>query len=152
MAVNPEYIRLNRYKRPEYHWIVEVPEKSVPKELPFAYDLSANPVSNGEVRDYKAINASITMILLSAKGEHIFRPWLGSVAQTTPFERFASATNISDFAAQIASDIESVERRIKVLDVKCSVSEDNHSITVSVPYMVLDNGKVGVYSNAFVAE
>ena len=42
MPVNNEYIRLNRYKRSEYHWIVEDPVKSTPIEKPFALDLSLN--------------------------------------------------------------------------------------------------------------
>lgn len=152
MGVNPEYIRLNRYKRPQRYWIEEAPEKSVPVDVPFAYDLSIRPISKGEVRDYEAINSSIAMILLSSRGEHPFRPILGSSAQMTPFELFSSPGGSSDFAAIIAGEIESIERRVKVLRVESSASEDNHSITVSIAYMVLDTGKIGIYQDAFSAE
>ena len=86
MRVNPEYIRLNRYKSNTVEWT----KKDIsPKNVDFALDLSFEPFSRGEVLNEAAINASITMIILSSHGEHIFRSWLGSYLQSAPFELFS---------------------------------------------------------------
>ena len=144
MAVNPEYIRLNRFKRSDYHWVVEAPEKSVPKTDPFAEDFSFNILSKGVVADYEAINASISMIVLSTAGDHIFRPWLASVAQTTPFEPFSKVR--ATFPDDLKSDIERLEKRIKIIDLNTAVSEDAHELELRIRYVVVAGGGVGEYS------
>lgn len=140
MAVNNEYIRLNRFKRDDRYWIQEVPEKSIPIKKNFAYDLSLNP-TKGEIVDYKAINASILMIILSNFGEHPFRPYLGSSAQNMPFESFQLNMNHDE----LAEEIEKIETRIKVLGINITADPDNHSIKLNIPYMVIDTGDVSEF-------
>ena len=140
MAVNNEYIRLNRFKREDRYWIQEVPEKSVPIRSNFAHDLSLNP-TKGEIVDYQAINASIMMIILSNYGEHPFRPRLGSSAQTMPFESFQLGVDYNELGAEI----ERIETRIKVLGVNVEANPDNHSIRLNIPYMVLDDGSISEF-------
>jgi len=140
MAVNNEYIRLNRFKREDRYWIQEVPEKSVPVKSNFAYDLSLNP-TKGEIVDYQAINASILMIILSNFGEHPFRPNLGSSAQNMPFESFQLNQNYDG----LAGEIERIETRIKVLDITVEADPDNHSLKLNIPYMVLNTGEVAEF-------
>ena len=139
MPVNNEYIRLNRYKRSEYHWIVEDPVKSTPIEKPFALDLSLNPAL-GESSNYKSISDSITMIILSSYGEHIFRPWLGSSLQTMTFENFG------EWSGDLASEIEKIETRVKVVNSSVLADPDNHTLRIDITYMVLDTGDIGEYS------
>lgn len=144
MAVNEEYVRLNHFKRSEYHWVVEAPEKSVVKEKPFAYDISPFVISKGEVIDYEAINSSITMIILSLRGDHIFRPWLGSSIQATPFELMKRAS--IDMKERLKEEVEKIEKRINVLNVSVEASEDSHVLEVNLKYIVIGSGTLGEYS------
>lgn len=145
MAVDQDYIRLNHFRRPSSYWGVVAPEKATPIEKPFAYDLSVNALSKGEVTDYKAINASITMIVLSVRGEHIFRPYIGSSIATSVFENYTPAKNQALLKA-LTEEIEAVETRIKVLDARAYVDPDNHTMTLNIPYMVLETGELAEYN------
>lgn len=142
MRVNPEYIRLNRYKSNTVEWT----KKDIsPKNVDFALDLSFEPFSRGEVLNEAAINASITMIILSSHGEHIFRSWLGSYLQSAPFELF-SAPASRDLGDQLKKDVEAIEKRIKIINSEVWADPDTHTLTVNLTYAILPTGTIGMYS------
>lgn len=150
MAVNPEYIRLNRYKYPREQWVFDSKkselESKVGVEPHFAYDLSHNVFTKGEVFDEKAINESITLLLLTMKGELIFRPNVGTSLPTVPFENMTTSIN-NEIVNTVLNEIESVEQRISFVRSECKVFvyPDENSIDMSLKYYILRTGEVGEY-------
>ena len=150
MAVNPEYIRLNRYKYPKEQWVFDTKkmelESRVAVKPHYAYDLSHNVESKGEVFDEKAINESITLLLLTMKGELIFRPNVGTSLPMVPFENMTSEHNNS-IIENVLNEIEAIEQRITFIrpDCRVNVYPDENSIDMILKYIILENGLVGKY-------
>ena len=150
MAVNPEYIRLNRYKYPRQQWVFDSKkrelESKVGVEPHFAYDISHNVMTKGDVFDEKAINESLTLLLLTMKGELIFRPDVGTSLPTVPFENMTS-TNNNAIIGTVLEEIEAIERRIAFIKSDCNVFiyPDENTIDLNLKYYILKTGEIGEY-------
>ena len=101
----------------------------------FAYDLSKNPLSEGEIFDYDVINQSIEMILSTIRGERLFLPQLGSVLPLVIFENI-NETNGDETLDLILQAIELWEDRI-ILDkenAELIIVSDMNTIDLIIPY------------------
>jgi phage baseplate assembly protein W len=117
----------------------------------FAYDLSKNIVTEGELHDYDAINQSIEIILSTDYGERVFLPNFGSILPSVLFENITqqSGENLLD---TIISDIETWEDRITIISEQCALDivEDENSISISIPYIVNEAGIVSSFEKVIL--
>jgi phage baseplate assembly protein W len=110
----------------------------------FAYDISKNPISVGEVWDKDAINQSIEMIINTIPGERIFNPSFGSPLQYRLFN-VATPDEGNLLLNEIAESIKRWEYRVTLIesDMRIIVNEDDHSVVLIIPYII---NKVGIGS------
>ena len=144
---NDEYLRYNIHKKSDdfkTHVVV------IPKH--FAYDISPEIYSKGEITDYKAINNSIMNILLTKRGEMVFEPNFGSSLMYYLFENYGDENYASNFLEKIIDEITAIETRIVMRKEMCSISisAKNHSIGLKLCYVMKNSGKVGVFEEGFV--
>lgn len=150
MSVSPEYIRLNRYKYPNEDWIFDEKksrlEKSSNDVKDYAVDISHNVLSVGEVTDEKAINESLTLLLLTMKGELIFRHHIGTSLPMVPFENINSAAG-NEIIDTVLDELQSIEKRIAFVKDRCrvNVDPDNNQLQLCLYYYIIESGQIGKY-------
>ena len=108
----------------------------------FAYDLSNNILSKGDVYDYDAINQSIENILMTSYGDKLFNPFFGSSLGGQLFEgmsdEFIENKSIID---NLINEINLWENRITFKKSECSFEADsnNNTIVLTLTYIVNKN-------------
>ena len=107
----------------------------------FAYDLSKDVLTKGEIYDVDVINQSIEMILTTKKGERVFNPFYGSVLPLVIFENITTR-NGDAVLDQVIKDIEEWEDRITIdpQRAKLSIKPDENSLRLTIPYTINKNG------------
>lgn len=113
----------------------------------WAYDLSKNVLSKGEIFDQDVINLSIEMILSTYFGERVFNPLFGSQLPYLIFENFSN-TKAEQLAEEILRTIELFEDRI-VIDRSNSIftfKDSSNTLEISIPYYVIKE-KIKSYFN-----
>jgi len=105
----------------------------------FAYDISNNVISKGEIFDVDVINQSIQNILSTTKGERIFFPDYGSILSLVVFEN-VTATNGEQLLDQLLDDVERWEDRITIIraDALVDIDSNNNSMILEIPYFIND--------------
>ncbi len=104
----------------------------------WAYDISKNVISKGEIFDDTVISQSIEMILSTYFGERIFNPLFGSQLPLLIFENF-SKSKAEQLADEILRTIEFFEDRI-VIDrpnSEFSFDSSNNTLEITIPYVVI---------------
>ncbi len=103
----------------------------------YAYDLSKNIVSTGEIWDDKVINQSIEMIISTMYGERVFNPMFGSPLNSFLFEGVSRKTAEAALNG-IVTAVKRWEKRISIIEdgLKMVVSKDGHSIVLKIPYII----------------
>jgi phage baseplate assembly protein W len=110
----------------------------------YAYDLSKNVVTDGDVLDTKVINQSIENILLTNFGERVFRLNFGSNLISTLFE--ASTTyNIQGLFSNVLRQIQANESRVTVQISNSSIFFDDidNTMYLTIVYSINSTGIVG---------
>ena len=103
----------------------------------WAYDISKNVISQGEIKDLDVINQSIELILTTLLGERFFNVSFGSDLQLKIFDNINKNSG-----EQIIDDvIEAIKRwedRIIILedDVKLIISSDSNYMILIIPYII----------------
>ena len=104
----------------------------------FAYDVSNDILSKGEVFDYDCINQSIENILTTSFGERLFNPYFGSSLGNQLFEGMNNNFLNSSFIKKLIDEIYLWEDRITFDENRCSftANPDDNSVILELTYMV----------------
>lgn len=142
MPLNEEYLRLNLYKNPN-GFLTDLQTES----SKWAYDLSYNIFSVGEVNDYDAINVSITNIILTNLGQLLFEPRVGSRVSASLFETISDASDGERILDDLITDIKINERRIDIdsSNAKLNIFLDKNSMEFEIPYTMKRSGLNSLY-------
>jgi phage baseplate assembly protein W len=103
----------------------------------WAYDLSKNAISEGELRDVDVINQSIELILTTSYGERSFNLNFGSGLPRKLFESM-SPSLAEDILNDAAAALKRWETRITVIESQMRVisSSDQNSVILVIPYFI----------------
>ena len=98
----------------------------------FAYDLSKNIISKGEIFDKDAINQSIENILSTLFGERVFRPFFGSRLPATLFE-IVTAEEAEKLLDDLIDSIAIFEDRIEIFSEEAEINlrPDQNTLDIS---------------------
>ncbi|MFW6377725.1 MAG: GPW/gp25 family protein [bacterium] len=104
----------------------------------FAYDLSKNIETRGEIWDTDVINQSIEMIIATYFGERIFNPNFGSKLLEYLFGNI-DKNNGEQLLDSIIESIKTFEDRVSILeaDARLILDHDNNSVILKIPYIIL---------------
>ena len=108
----------------------------------FAYDLSNDILSKGEVYDYDAINQSIENIIMTGLGERLFSPFFGSSIGNLLFEGMSNDLLESETMIDtLISEIGLWENRITFKRSECyfTPEPDNNKLILELTYIVKKN-------------
>ena len=113
----------------------------------FAYDMSKNSQTDGELLNEDAINVSIENILMTNRGERVFLPDFGSVIPLVIFETI-NQSNGEIILDDIIESIKRWETRITILEdrVKLDVRANENALLLSIPYKIDRNGLTGTFN------
>lgn len=105
----------------------------------WAYDISKNVLSKGEVWDVDAINQSIEMILGTNYYERPFNS-IGSDLGRFLFESISSQTG-EELLNSIINSIRQWEDRIIILDAEARmiIDSNNNTVYLTIPYIIKRN-------------
>lgn len=104
----------------------------------WAYDLSKNVITKGEIINEEVISQSIELILSTYFGERVFSPFFGSQLPNLIFENFSNE-KAERLANEVLDTIEFFEDRI-VIDRSNSVflfKDANNTLEITIPYVVI---------------
>jgi len=112
----------------------------------FAYDLSKNVITKGEIYDIDVINQSIENILSTIRGERIFLLPYGSELPVVIFENL-NDTNAELLLEKILDAIEVWEDRITVFreETRMNINYNTNSLTLELPYRLNQNNITGTF-------
>ncbi len=105
----------------------------------FAYDLSNDILSKGEIFDYDVINQSIENILSTSFGERLFNPYYGSSLANQLFEGMNNNfLNGSSIIKKLIDEISIWENRVTFILNECFFTPDpnNNSVSLQLSYVV----------------
>jgi len=108
----------------------------------FAYDLSNDVLSKGEIFDYDVINQSIENIIMTSFGERLFSPYFGSSIGGLLFEGMSEdLINNEGMIDTLISEISLWENRIVFKRSECSFTADadNNTLILELTYIVKKN-------------
>lgn len=109
----------------------------------FAYDLSNDILSKGEIFDYDVINQSIENVLSQSFGERLFNPYFGSTLANQLFEGMNNNfLNSNVLLQKIIDEISLWENRVSFKMNECSftASPDTNTVTLVLTYIVNKTG------------
>jgi phage baseplate assembly protein W len=107
----------------------------------FAYDVSNDILSKGEIFDYDVIEQSLENILSTFFGERIFNPYFGSSLGDQLFELSSSSSfQNSNFLRTLIDQISTWENRITFITDECYFDpEEDNSISLNLSYVINKN-------------
>lgn len=105
----------------------------------FRKDFLLNPISNdlAVITDEQAIKESFKNLILTDKGERLFRPTLGSNVRATLFENNTPAT-IKLLEENIRDVINNFEPRAGIIDVNLYSVEEQNGISVTIRFYMIN--------------
>jgi phage baseplate assembly protein W len=109
----------------------------------FAYDLSKNALTKGDVYDFDVINQSIENILSTYFGERLFNPYFGSTLGKQLFQAMDSKLLNGDAILKtLIDEILIWEDRVVFIDSmsRVTASPDNNSIVLELTYALKKTG------------
>jgi phage baseplate assembly protein W len=117
----------------------------------YAYDLSINPLSKGEIWDTDVINQSIELIIATYFGERLFNPYFGSPLGNMLFENMNESKGES-LLTDLINAIKKWEDRITILESKCRIilDYDNNSIGLQIFYTINQNNIRSVFEKKII--
>ena len=114
-------------------------------DLDFGFPL--NPVTEdvGKKVDVRAINQSLKNLLLSQTFDFPFHPEIGCQIHNFLFELITPVTAAA-LQRAITYCVENFEPRVKLIDVKVADDIENHSIIISLSYIIVNTGSPQTYT------
>ena len=117
----------------------------------FAYDISKDVISKGEIHDDDVIKQSVEMILGTSLGERLFNTGFGSPLSLYMFETLNTSTG-ETLLTEIIKAIQRWEDRIKIDEPNCRmiIDYDNNGIDLYLPYSIRRNNIKSVYKKKII--
>jgi len=117
----------------------------------WAYDISQNVISKGEIWDVDVLNQSIELILGTVYGERLFNTSFGCGLQLRIFESMTPEAG-EDILNEIARQLKLWEDRIIVLEdeMRLNFNGDSNSITITIPYIIRDRNLRSVFKKKII--
>jgi phage baseplate assembly protein W len=117
----------------------------------YAYDLSINPLSKGEIWDDDVIKQSIEIIIATYFGERLFNPYFGSPLGNMLFETMNESKGEA-LLTDLINAIKKWEDRITILDSKCRIilNYDDNSIGLQIYYTINKNNIRSVFEKKII--
>ena len=112
----------------------------------YAYDISKNVLSKGEIYDTDVLSQSIEMILTTMFNERLFNTSFGSVLPSYLFD-FINESSGEKLLDDIITAIHQWEDRIIVIAGSASLQilNDENAIILMLPYYIKQNGITGTF-------
>jgi phage baseplate assembly protein W len=112
----------------------------------WAYDISKNVISQGELYDDDVIKQSIEMIVATYFGERLFNLGFGSPVWGRIFEKM-SPNDGENLLNGIAAAIKKWENRVLLNEPQMRVvmKTDENTISLSIPYTIKRSGKGSIW-------
>ena len=112
----------------------------------YAYDISKNVLSKGEIHDTDVLSQSIEMILTTMFNERLFNTSFGSVLPSYLFE-YINENSGEKLLDDIITVIHKWEDRIIVIGGSSSLQilADQYAIILTLPYYIKRNGITSVF-------
>lgn len=117
----------------------------------WAYDISKNIQTKGEIWDEDVIKQSVETILTTPFGERLFNPFFGSPLYSLISETISQQT-AERLLDSIINAIKRWEDRITILEnsVKMVISYDSHAITLKIPYIIKKSNIVSSFDKKII--
>lgn len=117
----------------------------------YAYDLSKNVISKGEVWDDDVIKQSIEMILSTGYGERVFNPSFGSDLPYYMFENL-NEQNGELLLTSIINSIKKWEDRVEIIDNLCRLVlyPDQNAILLNITYVIKKTNIVSKFEKKII--
>ena len=112
----------------------------------YAYDISKNVLSKGEITDTDVLSQSVEMILTTMFNERLFNPSFGCVLPSYLFD-FINESSGEKLLDDIITAVHQWEDRIIVIAARASLQilPDQYAIILTLPYYVKQNGVTSVF-------
>jgi len=112
----------------------------------YAYDISKNVLSKGEIYDTDVLSQSIEMILTTMFNERLFNSQFGSVLPSYLFD-FINKNSGEKLLDDIITAIHRWEDRVIVIagNATLQILNDQNAIILTLPYYVKQNGVTSVF-------
>lgn len=112
----------------------------------YAYDISKNSLTQGEMYDKDVISQSIEMILCTGFNERLFNPTFGSVLPSYLFD-FINEKTGEKLLDDIIQSIKRWENRVTILEAQASLQilDDQHAIILTLPYIINERNITGIF-------
>jgi len=88
------------------------------------------------IKNEDAIKQAVKNIVLTVRGEKLFRPFFGASVNSALFENFDS-TIVDDMALNIEDALNAHEPRVEVIDVEVLEDIDDNQIEITVNYKIV---------------
>jgi len=117
----------------------------------WAYDISQNVITKGEIYDVDVINQSIENILMTMVGERIFNVTYGSNIILRVFESITPQSG-EQILNDVVATIKRWENRISIIesDIHLTIDTDSNSALIEVPYRILNSGLTSTFKKKIV--
>lgn len=112
----------------------------------YAYDISKNVLSKGEINDIDVLSQSIEMILTTMFNERLFNPSFGSVLPSYLFD-FINENSGEKLLDDVIAAVHQWEDRIIIIGGQASLQilADEYAIILTLPYYIKRNGITSVF-------
>lgn len=103
----------------------------------FRKDLDINPLSNdiAIILDEESVKESIKNLILTDKGERLFRPNLGSDVRKSLFDLMTPAT-LQMLESNIRTTLKNYETRATIINVEVIPDYDRNNVQVNIMFYV----------------
>lgn len=132
--------RLGPLKEKLSHWLIN-----------WAYDIDKDVISNGEIFDQEVIDQSIEMILGTSLGSRLFNIGFGSNFSYKVFSNMTSG-HLERVLDDTVKAIKRWDDRIIIIEdnVRIVANTDQHSILLTIPYIIKNTGEKAVFNKKFI--
>lgn len=112
----------------------------------YAYDISKNVLSKGEIYDTEVLSQSIEMILTTMFNERLFNTSFGSVLPSYLFD-FINENSGEKLLDDIITAIHRWEDRVIVIagSATLQILNDQNAVILTLPYYVKQNGTNSIF-------
>lgn len=112
----------------------------------FAYDISKNVISKGEIYDKDAISQSIEMILCTMFNERLFNPQFGSSVSSYLFESIDEQSG-ETLLDDIIRAIKKWENRVTIMEPSATLEilDDQNAMILTLPYIINASNIPGLF-------
>ena len=112
----------------------------------YALDLHKKSLTVVECHDKEAIKQSIESIIMTQKGERIYNPNFGSFLNVELFKQL-TPNNAESVLDRLIALIKKWEKRITILEDKCSmrIDNDNSTLYLNIIYVINAIGIIDVF-------